>query len=74
MQVSCKAAGGDEGLDVVVPEGLPHLCERVLVERAARRATRPAPSIHYDEQPAEQPKPTIEVSEAAARLAAALYR
>ncbi len=41
--------------------------------QAARRATRPAPSIHFDEQPKEQPKRGIEVSEAAARLAAAIY-
>lgn len=41
--------------------------------QAARRASRPAPSIHFDEQPAEQPKPTIEISEAAARLAGALH-
>jgi hypothetical protein len=43
------------------------------LEQAARRAVRPAPSIHFDEQPAEQSKPSIEVSEAAARLAAALH-
>ncbi len=44
------------------------------LEQAARRAVRPAPSIHFDEQPAERPKPSIEISEAAARLAAALYK
>ncbi|MGA8258539.1 MAG: hypothetical protein WB767_18355 [Nocardioides sp.] len=43
------------------------------LEQAARRATRPAPSIHFDEQPREQRKRGIEVSEAAARLAAAIY-
>ena len=43
------------------------------LERAARRATRPAPSIHFDEQPAERAKPTIEISAAAARLAGALH-
>lgn len=43
------------------------------LEQAARRATRPAPSIHFDEQPAERSKPTIEISEAAARLAGALH-
>jgi hypothetical protein len=41
--------------------------------RAARRATRPAPSIHYDEQPAERTKPQVEFSEAAARIAGALH-
>jgi hypothetical protein len=34
---------------------------------------RPAPSIRYEDFPREVPKPTIEVSEAAARLAAALH-
>lgn len=43
------------------------------LEQVARRATRPAPSIHFDEQPAERPKPTIEISEAAAKLAGALH-
>jgi hypothetical protein len=33
---------------------------------------RPAPSIRYEDFPREVPKPTIEVSRAAARLAAAL--
>jgi hypothetical protein len=33
---------------------------------------RPAPSIRYEDFPREVPKPTIEVSEAAARVAAAL--
>ena len=42
------------------------------LEQAARRATRPAPSLHFDEQPAEQPKRGIEISEATARLAAAI--
>lgn len=43
------------------------------LERAARRAVRPAPSIHYDEQAGEQPKPRVEISEATARIAAALH-
>ena len=34
---------------------------------------RPAPSIRYEDFPREVRKPTIEVSEAAARLAAALH-
>ncbi|MGA8845693.1 MAG: hypothetical protein WB471_03670 [Nocardioides sp.] len=42
-------------------------------EQAARRATRPAPSLHFDEQPAERSKANIEISEAAARLAGALH-
>ena len=43
------------------------------LQQAARRATAPAPSIHFDEQPREQPKREIEFSEAAARIAAALH-
>lgn len=43
------------------------------LEQAARRAVRPAPSIHYDEQAGEQPKPRVEISAATARIAAALH-
>ncbi len=43
------------------------------LERAARQATRPAPSLYFDEQPAEPAKSRIEISEAAARLAGALH-
>lgn len=43
------------------------------LRRAARLATRPAPSIRYEDQPREQRKPQIEISEAAARLAGALH-
>lgn len=42
------------------------------LERAARAAVRPAPSIHFEDYPRERGKRGIEVSEAAARLAAAL--
>jgi hypothetical protein len=38
-----------------------------------RAAVRPAPSIRYADYPREVRKPTIEVSEAAARLAAAIH-
>jgi hypothetical protein len=38
-----------------------------------RAAVRPAPSIRYDDYPREVRKPTIEVSEAASRLAAAIH-
>ena len=38
-----------------------------------RAAVRPAPSIHYADYPREVRKPTIEVSEAASRLAAAIH-
>ncbi len=43
------------------------------LEQAARRATRPAPSLHFDEQPAERAKPLITIDEAATRLAAAVH-
>ena len=42
-------------------------------ERARRAAVRPAPSIRYEDYPREVAKPRLEVSEAAARLAAALH-
>ncbi len=46
---------------------------QLRLQRAAHRATRPAPSLHFDEQPAERGKRDIEISEAAARLAGALH-
>ena len=46
---------------------------RSAAERAARAAVRPAPSILFEDYPREVKKPSIEVSEAAARLAAALH-
>ena len=39
------------------------------LERAAEQVSRPAPSILFEDYPREVPKPTLEVSEAAARLA-----
>ncbi len=41
-------------------------------ERAARAATRAAPSIRYEDYPREVAKPAIEVSQAASLLAAAI--
>jgi hypothetical protein len=38
-----------------------------------RAAVRPSPSIRYEDYPHDLPKPRIEVSEAASRLAAALH-
>ena len=38
-----------------------------------RAAARPVPSIRYDDYPHDLPKPNIEVSEAASRLAAAIH-
>ena len=42
-------------------------------ERTLRAAVRPAPSLRFEDYPREVVKPTVEVSEAAARLAAALH-
>ncbi len=47
--------------------------ENLPMARAARRAVRPAPSIHYDDFPRGIAKPEIRVDEAAARLARALH-
>jgi hypothetical protein len=50
-----------------------HLPKRPsAAERAARAAVEPAPSILFEDYPREVKKPTIEVSEAAARLANAM--
>ena len=46
---------------------------RTAAERAAEAAGRPAPSLRFEDYPREVAKPGIEVSEAAARLAAALH-
>jgi hypothetical protein len=50
-------------------------CEAVSrsLAAAAAKAVRPAPSIHFDEFPQDLPKRGIEISEAAQRLAAALF-
>ena len=52
--------------------------EQMTADARAARAVmaaleRPAPSLRYEDYPRELAKPTIEVSEAAARLAAALH-
>lgn len=47
--------------------------DRLRLEQAVRRAARPAPSLYFDEQPAEQGKRQIRIDEAAARLAAAVH-
>lgn len=46
---------------------------RTEAEKAARAAVRPAPSILFEDYPREVKKPTITVSDAAARLGAALH-
>lgn len=43
------------------------------LERAARAATSPAPSLRFDDYPAEVGKREIRVSDAAARIANALH-
>ena len=50
-------------------------CEAVSrrLAEAAVKATRPAPSIRFEDLPRETPKPAIEISEAAQRLANALH-
>lgn len=46
---------------------------RSPAERAARAAAGPAPSLRFEDFPQESGKPGIEVTEAAARLAAAMH-
>jgi hypothetical protein len=46
---------------------------RTPAERTAFAAGRPAPSIRYEDYPREVTKPTIEISDAASRLAAAIH-
>ena len=43
------------------------------LQRVVRSAGRPAPSLKYADYPREVRKPEIRVSEAAARIAAALH-
>ncbi len=66
--------------DFSTPQQMHADCEAVgrrlpRLERAARAAVRDqAPSLEYADYPREVRKRDIEVSEAAARLAAALYQ
>jgi hypothetical protein len=61
-------------LDCKAVEAALHLPERrTAAERAAAAAAKPAPSLLFEDYPREVRKPTIEVSEAAARLGAALH-
>jgi hypothetical protein len=63
MVPDCRAV--ERALDLPV--------RRSRAGRAVRAAVRPAPSIRYEDYPREVAKPSIEISEAASRLAAALY-
>jgi hypothetical protein len=47
---------------------------RTPAEQTARAARRPAPSIRYEDYPREVGKPSIRISDAASRLAAAFTR
>ena len=47
--------------------------DNLRLERAARRAVVPAPSLHFEDYPREVRKRDLTVTEAAARLAAALH-
>ena len=46
---------------------------RTPTERARAAAVRPAPSIRFEDYPREVEKPTVQVSQAASRLAAAFH-
>jgi hypothetical protein len=63
--------------DFSTPQQMHADCEatgrNLHLERAARAAVEPAPSIHFEDFPREVGKREIEVSEAAARLANALH-
>lgn len=62
--------------DLASPQEMHADCQAVErnlhLERAARAAVAPAPSIRFEDFPREVRKPEIKISEAAARLANAL--
>jgi hypothetical protein len=62
MTTDCEAVGSALQLPV----------RRTPAERARAAAVRPAPSIRFEDYPREVAKPTIRVSDAASRLAAAI--
>jgi len=47
--------------------------DHLRLERAARRAVEPAPSLEYDDFPRDLPKREVRVSDAAQRIANALH-
>ena len=68
-----QATAAQMTTDCRAVEAALHLPERPsAAERAARAAMKPAPSILFEDYPHEVRKPSIEVSEAAARLANAM--
>jgi hypothetical protein len=62
MHADCEVVGCTLGLPMETP-----------LERAARLALGPAPSIHFEDFPSGAPKREIRVSDAAARIANALH-
>lgn len=67
MTSDCRAVGAALALPG------PPTARRTPTERTLRAAVRPAPSIRYEDYSGDRAKPTIEISEAAARLAAAIH-
>ena len=68
------ASTGEMASDCRAVEEALHLPRRrTPAESAARAAGRPAPSIRFDDFPRQVEKPSIAVSDAAARLGAALH-
>ena len=63
--------------DASTPQEMSADCRAVGVnlhlQKAARAAVSPAPSIHFDEYPREVAKREIRISDAAARIANALH-
>ncbi len=47
--------------------------QNLHLQKAARAAVEPAPSIHFEDYPREVAKREIRISDAAARLAGALH-
>jgi hypothetical protein len=67
-------SSGEMAADCRAVERALHLPRRrSAADRAARAAVGPAPSILFEDYPREVRKPSLEVSEAAARLGAALH-
>ncbi len=67
------SSSSDMTSDCRAVEAALHLPERrSAAERATEAATRPAPSILFEDYPREVRKPSLRVSDAAARLGAAL--
>ncbi|WP_232675745.1 hypothetical protein [Nocardioides sp. R-C-SC26] len=61
--------------DLATPEEMRADCRSLdgALQRAIERISTAPPSLHFDDQPAERGKPTIQVSAATAHLVAAIY-